>query len=107
MAVSLTERAAGKVRELMAESPGSEWLRLGIRGGGCSGMSYFMDLVPSPGESDRTWELSGIKVCIDRKSYLFLNGIELDYDADLVRSGFRWENPQARRTCSCGTSFAV
>lgn len=107
MAVNLTEAAQHRVRELIAENEGAACLRLGIRGGGCSGMSYFMDFIPSPGEKDKIFDFDDVKVCIDRKSYLFLNGITVDFKADLVRKGFVFENPAAKKSCSCGESFAV
>ncbi len=108
MAVSLTESARQRVRDLVARrDDGATWLRLGVRGGGCSGFSYVMEFVPGPADGDKTFEFDDVKVCVDRKSYLFLNGVELDWQADLVRQQFVFHNPLARRSCSCGESFAV
>lgn len=107
MAVELTEAARARVRELLAEHPDMSWLRLGIRGGGCSGMSYVMDFVAGPTDKDKTFTAGDIPVCVDKKSYLFLNGIVLDWQVDLIRRGFVFENPNAKKSCSCGESFSV
>ncbi|MEZ4317824.1 MAG: iron-sulfur cluster assembly accessory protein [Myxococcota bacterium] len=108
MAVSLTENAKSRVRALVAEhDDGKPWLRLRVTSGGCSGMMYDMDWVAAPGDGDKTFEFDDVKVCVDRKSYLFLNGIELDFEDTLVRSGFVFHNPAAKRSCSCGESFTL
>jgi iron-sulfur cluster assembly protein len=108
MAVELTEAARARVRELLNEHGGdAAWLRLGIRGGGCSGMSYFMDFVAAPTERDKTFQFGDVNVCIDKKSYLHLVGIRLDFQADLIKRSFIFENPNAKRSCSCGESFSV
>lgn len=83
------------------------YLRVGVKGGGCSGFSYVLDLVERASESDKQFEEHGARVCVDRKSYLFVNGTVVDFRDDLVKAGFVFENPAARRTCSCGDSFAV
>lgn len=107
MAVSLTESAKDRVRELVTKHDDAAWLRLGVRGGGCSGFSYVMEFVPEPQDKDKLFEFDDVKVCVDRKSYLFLNGIELDWESDLIRQQFVFNNPQAKRSCSCGESFAI
>lgn len=107
MAVHLTDSACERVREMIREHPDTSWLRLGVRGGGCSGLSYFMDFVAGPGEKDKTFTFGDVQVCVDRKSYLYLNGITLNFEQGLVRRGFIFENPQAKRSCSCGESFAL
>lgn len=107
MAVSLTDAAKDRVRELVQNNTAASWLRLGVRGGGCSGFSYVMEFVGEPQEKDKVFEFDDVKVCVDRKSYLFLNGIELDWESDLVRQQFIFNNPHAKRSCSCGESFAV
>lgn len=108
MAITLTDAARDRVLHLN-EVRGNEkpWLRLGVRGGGCSGFSYVMDFVEAPEEKDKVFEFKGVQVCVDRKSYLFLNGIELDFEADLIRQQFIFNNPLAKRSCSCGESFSV
>lgn len=110
MGVQFTDTALRRVRDLLAERPGS-WFRLGIRGGGCSGLSYFMDLIEAPGEKDKRLDVAfegrPLQVCVDNKSYLFLNGTEVDWEQDLVKASFVFHNPNAKRSCSCGESFAV
>lgn len=106
MALELTASAQHRVRELLAQENAS-WLRLGIRGGGCSGMSYFMDFVAEPKDKDKLFEFGDVRVCVDRKSYLFLLDVKLDYQEDLIRRGFVFDNPSAKRSCSCGDSFSL
>ena len=106
MPVSFTPSAVVRGKALLTERA-AEWLRVGIRSGGCSGMSYFLDYVPAPDALDKQFEVDGLKVCVDRKSYLFLNGIEVDWEQTLVKSGFVFHNPAAKRSCSCGESFSI
>ena len=106
--ITLTGTASTKVKAIMEQEQKSDWnLRMGVRGGGCSGMMYEMDWVAAPNDGDKLFELDDVKVCVDKKSYLFLNGIELDFEDTLVRSGFVFHNPAAKRSCSCGESFTV
>ena len=108
MAITLTDSAQSRVRDLVAKrEDNAMWLRLGVRGGGCSGFSYVMDFIAEPGEKDKIFEFGDVKVCVDLKSYLFLNGIELDWEEDLIRQQFVFNNPLAKRSCSCGESFTV
>ena len=106
MAISFSESAINRGKHLTAEK-GVPWIRLGIRGGGCSGLSYFMDFVPEPAEKDKQFDFDGLQVCVDRKSYLYLVGTEVDFEETLVRNGFVFHNPAAKRSCSCGESFAL
>ncbi len=106
MAIQFSAAAVGRGKELAAEK-GHPWLRLGIRGGGCSGLSYFMDFVDQPEDKDKQFEFDGLKVCVDRKSYLYLVGTEIDFEQSLVKSGFVFHNPAAKRSCSCGESFTL
>lgn len=108
MAVELTEAAKDRVRDLIVErADGKHWLRMAVRGGGCSGLMYDLDWTENPAEGDKEFTFDDVKVCVDRKSYLFLNGITLDFEDSLVRSGFIFHNPEAKRSCSCGESFTV
>ena len=108
MALDLTPAAKTRVRTLITErADGKEWLRLAVRGGGCSGLLYDLDWAEQPTEADKTFQFDDVNVCIDKKSYLFLNGITLDFEDTLVRSGFVFHNPEAKRSCSCGESFTV
>ncbi len=112
MAVELTEAAVKRVAYLKTQPDkkegDGEWLRIGIRGGGCSGLSYFLDFVPEPGDKDKTYDFGNdVKICVDRKSYLFLNGVTVDFEEGLLKTGFVFKNPQAASSCSCGESFSI
>ena len=108
MPITLTASAQDRVRELVSTREKDEtWLRLSISSGGCSGFSYNMDFVQAPEDGDKVFEFGDVHVCVDRKSYLFVNGIELDFEADLIRQQFVFNNPLAKRSCSCGESFTV
>jgi iron-sulfur cluster assembly protein len=107
---SLTEKAAQKIVEMAAARPETTpktGLRVGIRGGGCSGLAYVFEFCDEPREKDTTFELGGAKVYIDPKSLLFLRGTRLDYVETLMGRGFKLENPQVKQACGCGTSFTV
>ena len=109
--ITVSEKALQHVIELMIESgvtPDSHHLRVGVKGGGCSGLSYSMDFDDKIEPTDETVEIDGgLKVVIDRKSLLYLYGTELDYSDGLNGKGFQWGNPNASRECGCGSSFAV
>jgi iron-sulfur cluster assembly protein len=109
--ITVSEKALQHVINLMMESnitPDSHHLRVGVKGGGCSGLSYVMDFDNTIESTDETVEIDGgLKVVIDRKSVLYLYGTELDYSDGLNGKGFQWGNPNASRTCGCGESFAL
>ncbi len=107
--IVLTEKAAAQVRKLMAENniPGTHGLRLGVKGGGCSGMSYVLAFDEKPKDNDRLMEQFGIKMFVDPKSLFFLSGTVLDFSDGLNGKGFVFNNPQASKTCGCGQSFGV
>jgi iron-sulfur cluster assembly protein len=109
--ITVSEKALQHVVNLMMESnitPDSHHLRVGVKGGGCSGLSYVMDFDDKIEDTDETVEVDGgLKVVIDRKSVLYLYGTELDYSDGLNGKGFQWGNPNASRTCGCGESFAL
>lgn len=109
--ITVSEKALQHVVNLMMESnitPDSHHLRVGVKGGGCSGLSYVMDFDDKIEPTDETIEIDGgLKVVIDRKSVLYLYGTELDYSDGLNGKGFQWGNPNASRTCGCGESFAL
>lgn len=109
MAISLTEAAIQRVREVrrMRQSPG-DCLRVGVKSGGCNGLNYFVDLVPAPQPGDKVFDVAeDVRVCVDRKSYLYVNGTEVDFVSDIMQSRFEFRNPLAQGTCSCGESFSV
>ncbi len=107
MAVELTQAAIDRIAEIKVKEGWTDrWLRLAVRGGGCSGFSYVVDFVDAPQDSDKRYDFGNdVAVCVDKKSYLFLNGITLDYENELIRQGFVFKNPGAESTCSCGESF--
>ncbi len=104
--VGLTESAAVEVKRLLADEPGKEGLRLEIRGGGCSGMSYGLSFDKAQ-EKDHVIEQHGVKVFVDPKSAIYLKGTVLDYEQGLQGKGFVIKNPQAKGNCGCGQSFSV
>ena len=105
--IGLSENAANKVRELLLSDPKRLGLRPAVKGGGCSGFQYVLDFVHEPSKNDKKVESRGIMLFVDPKSYLYLMGTEIDYVDDLQSSGFKFQNPNARRTCGCGESFSV
>ena len=105
--VIVTERAARKALSLADRAGKPARLRVGVRGGGCSGLSYFYDFDAEQREGDLEQDYFGLTVACDPKSLKFLEGTELDFDAHALRGGFRFSNPGAKRSCSCGESFAV
>lgn len=106
--VSLTEAAAVEIQRILSDRNIPDWgLRMGVKGGGCSGLTYELDFVEKPDENDQVFESHGVKVFVDMKSYLYLNGTTLDYASDLLTGGFKFLNPNAARSCSCGTSFSA
>ncbi len=106
--ITLTEFAAEKVRDLIAKRPNpTVGLRVGVRGGGCSGFSYFLEFAEEQKESDRELDSHGVKLLVDNKSFLYLAGTEVDFQDGLGGSGFKFSNPNAKRTCGCGESFSV
>ena len=108
--VTLSQKALSHILDLMKSegiSTNTHHLRVGVKGGGCSGLSYTMDFDDSITEMDDVIDLDEIKVVIDKKSVLYLYGTELNYSDGLNGKGFEWVNPNASRTCGCGESFAL
>lgn len=104
--IEMTEKAAAEVRDLMAkENLAGYGLRVSVAGGGCSGLSYRLVFEKEAQNGDKVFEQHGIKVIVDPKSYLYLNGTTLDYTDGLNGTGFTFTNPNAKGTCGCGTSF--
>ncbi len=107
--LQLTERAIKRVRVAMAKegvSPEEGGLRLGVTGGGCSGLSYAIKFDTHPRERDRIYDFDGVRVFVDPKSFLYLHGMTLDYEETLMRQGFNFINPNSSRSCGCGSSFS-
>jgi iron-sulfur cluster assembly protein len=108
MAVTLTEKASKQVKKLMEEQKlGEVFLRMGVKGGGCSGLSYSLEFDTEMGKHDKKFEIDGVPVVVDAKSYLYLNGTTLDYVTEGLQGGFTFVNPQAKSSCGCGTSFSA
>lgn len=108
MAITISPLAATKIRELIAKEGGKAiGLRVGIRGSGCSGLAYTMSLAEKEGPKDKVFELDGVKLFVDPKSYIFLNGTTLEYHEGLMSHGFKFQNPNVKSACGCGESFTV
>ena len=106
--IALTEEAVTKVREMIQEQePRPAGLRIAVVGGGCSGFSYSMNFENNPGMLDKTYDSDGFKVFVDQASLIYLDGIEVDFVNTLEGSGFKFNNPQVKSTCGCGSSFSV
>ena len=105
--IQVTERATDRIRQILAKEGGQGGLRLAVQGGGCSGMSYLFKLETKERASDHVFGGDGAKVLIDPKSFVYLDGLTLDYKESLIQSGFTIDNPNAQKTCSCGTSFST
>ncbi|HLG58576.1 MAG TPA: iron-sulfur cluster assembly accessory protein [Vicinamibacterales bacterium] len=106
--IQISESAAKKIQSLMTKQGISDGgLRVGVKGGGCSGLSYTFAWEREPRTGDEVFEGNGAKIFVDRKSYLFLNGTTLEYDTALLTQGFVFNNPNAKQTCGCGSSFGA
>jgi iron-sulfur cluster assembly protein len=106
--IQITDTAANRIKMLMAKQGMTEGgLRVGIKGGGCSGLSYTFAWEKEARLGDEVVEAAGVKLFVDKKSLLFLRGTTLDYDTSLMSKGFVFSNPNAKSTCGCGTSFQV
>ncbi len=108
MAINLTERAAGEVKRIMQDQKldGNTVLRVGVKGGGCSGFAYALNFDSSwDEEKDSKYEFHGIQLVVDRKSALYLDGTTVDFYEGLDKRGFTFDNPNAVKSCGCGSSF--
>jgi iron-sulfur cluster assembly accessory protein len=106
--ITLTPNATAKVKEIMAQqNPAPAGLRVGVVGGGCSGFSYSMQFENSAGMMDKVFTFDGLKVFVDATSVMYLNGCIVDYVETLEGAGFKFENPNVKSTCGCGSSFSV
>jgi iron-sulfur cluster assembly accessory protein len=106
--VILTSKAISKVKEIMGQQdPVPAGLRVGVVGGGCSGFSYSMSFENSPGMMDKVFDFDGLKVYVDATSVMYLDGCIVDYLETIEGAGFKFENPNVKSTCGCGSSFSV
>jgi len=107
--IEVTEKALARIRSAMAKeniSPAEGGLRLGVQGGGCSGLSYVVRFDTQPRERDRIFQYGDVRIFIDPKSFIYLHGMVLDYEETLMRQGFVFHNPNATKSCGCGSSFS-
>lgn len=108
--IKVSEKAKKKVVELMQEdgfNPQTDFIRVGVKSGGCSGLSYDLKFDNQTKEEDKIFEDNGVKIIVDKKSFLYLVGTTLEYSGGLNGSGFVFNNPNANRTCGCGESFSL
>lgn len=108
--LQVTEKAIKRIRAVLDKegiSPQEGGLRLGVIGGGCSGLSYSIKFDTQPRERDRIFTFGGVRVFVDPKSFIYLHGMTVDYEETLMRQGFTFINPNSTRSCGCGSSFSV
>ena len=105
--VLLTESAGVKVRALIAREKQGDYLRIAISGGGCNGLSYKLRFTPEPKKGDILVRTAGVQVLVDPKTSLYLKGTHLDFSTAMIAGGFKFSNPNAKASCSCGESFSV
>ncbi len=107
--IQVTEKAIARIRSTLAKeniSPTEGGLRLGVQGGGCSGLSYNIRFDTQPRERDRIFQFEDVRIFVDPKSFIYLHGMVLDYEETLMHQGFVFQNPNAKKSCGCGTSFS-
>ena len=110
MSIDLTERAASEVKTIMQQQnleADKTYLRVGVKGGGCSGFSYTLDLTEHVSDSDEVFDVHGVKVICDPKSHIYLQGTSVDFKDEVMGRGFVFGNPNATHTCGCGSSFSA
>lgn len=107
--IGITERAAKEIKRILEDQklPAGTGLRVGVKGGGCSGFSYTLGFDDHVGEVDQVTDVDGVRVICDPKSFLYLSGTEIDFEDNLMGRGFKFGNPNASKTCGCGESFSV
>jgi iron-sulfur cluster assembly protein len=107
--ITITEKAVKEIRRILEDQklPAGTALRVGVKGGGCSGFSYTLGFDDHVGEIDQVTEVDGVRVVCDPKSFLYLSGTQIDFEDNLMGRGFKFGNPNASKTCGCGESFSV
>lgn len=107
MAITLTEVAANHVKNFLANRGKGLGLRLGVKTSGCSGMAYVLEFVDELEDNDQVFESQGVKIIVDPKSLLYIDGTELDYGKEGLNEGFKFNNPNVKDQCGCGESFTI
>lgn len=107
MSITLTEVAADRVRTFLENRGKGEGLRLGVKTTGCSGMAYVLEFVDEVDDTDKVFESNGVKIIVDPKSLIYIDGTELDYGKEGLNEGFKFNNPNVKDECGCGESFTV
>lgn len=107
MAITMTEAAAERVKNFMANRGGGVGLRLGVRTTGCSGMAYVLEFADELEDGDQVFEDHGVKIIVDAKSLVYIDGTELDFAKEGLNEGFKFNNPNVKDECGCGESFTV
>ena len=107
MSISLTEAAAGRITEFLANRGKGMGIRLAVRTSGCSGMAYVLEFADEAQDQDQVFEYQGIKILIDPKSLVYLDGTEVDFGKEGLNEGFKFNNPNVKSECGCGESFNV
>lgn len=107
--VNVTDKALARIRAVLAAEglAGEGGLRLGVQGGGCSGLSYSVQFESGPQERDRIFNFGDVRIFVDPKSFIYLAGMTLDYEESLMKTGFVFQNPNAAKSCGCGSSFSA
>lgn len=107
--ITVTEKALAKIRAVLAAEgmTGEGGLRLGVQGGGCSGLSYVVQFESGPSERDRIFTFDDVRLFVDPKSFIYVAGMVLDYEETLMKTGFVFQNPNAAKSCGCGSSFTA
>ena len=105
--INVTPKAVERIRDAFAREGVQGGLRLGVLGGGCSGLSYLFRFEPKPRATDKVFTFDGVQIFVDPKSLIYLDGMTLDWKDSLMQSGFAFDNPHAKKSCGCGTSFSA
>lgn len=103
--LTITEAAVNQVKEMMSGEEDAKYLRIGVQGGGCSGLSYGMGFETEIGDDDKELEIEGLPVLVDKESISMLDGVKVDYKTNMMGGGFTLDNPNAIASCGCGSSF--